>query len=130
MSSFAKVLTRSSTVSCGDRAFKDGRGRASVETIATMRAVIVIERQEAIERGLEGAPTGEVLPAKCNPPMLMQDRFLEPLHKPVRPGVTWLRARHTDAQPGTAVGKRPLELFAVIGQHPAQAPPGLAVCRT
>src|SRR6476469_6922547 len=114
LSSFVKVLTLSPTASGGHRAVEHGRGRAPIETISTMGAVMVIELQEAIERALQRATTGEVLPAKGDAPVLVQDRFLQAFDEAVGPRVARLGARHLNPEARTPSGQGPLEFLAVV----------------
>jgi hypothetical protein len=70
--------------------------------------------QKAIEGALQRPPAGEVLPAKGDPPVLVQDRFLQALHKAIGPGVARLRLRDAQAQALTARGKDALEFLPVV----------------
>jgi len=45
-----------------------------------MGALLVVELHEGLERPLHRPDRGEVLPAKLNAPMLVQDRALQALH--------------------------------------------------
>lgn len=99
------VLTLPPTVSCGHRATKHGDGRATAQSIAAMRPLAIVELQKAIERALQRSAAGEVLPPKRNPPMLVQDRFLEALDEAVGPRVTRFRPRDANAQALTARGE-------------------------
>ena len=92
------VLTLAPTLSCRHRATEDSDRGASTQPVAAMRPLVVVELQKAIERALERSAAGEVLPPKGDAPVLVQDRFLQPLHEAVGPGVARLRARHADAQ--------------------------------
>ncbi len=101
--------------------------RAAAQAIAAMRPLVVVELQKAVERALQRSAAGEVVPPKGNPPMLVQDRFLQALDEAVGPGVAWLRPRDPNAQALTARGKDALEFLAVVRQDPLQAPAGLAI---
>src|SRR5215210_1401238 len=101
MSSSAKVLTLSPTRSCGHRPGEDRGGCAAVETIPAMRAFVVVELQKPIERSLQRATAGEVLPPKGDAPVLMQDGLLQALDEPIGPRVTRLRSGHAHAKPVT-----------------------------
>ena len=52
-----------------------------------MGALMVVELQEAIKRGLQRAAAGEILPPKRDAPVLVQDGFLQSLREPVGPRV-------------------------------------------
>ena len=91
MSSFAKVLTLSSTRSCGHGSLEYGGRGAATESIPTVGPLMVVELQKAIKRGLEHPAAGEVLPAKGDPPVLVHDRFLQAVDEPVRPRVSRFR---------------------------------------
>ena len=80
------MLTHPSTGSCRDRSGKDCGRRASDGAIAMVRTGMAIELEEAIERALKPAAAGEVLPAKREAPMLVEDRCRQPLDEPVCPG--------------------------------------------
>src|ERR1035437_6450997 len=126
VSSFVMVLTLPSTGSCGHRAAEDGRWGAAAQAIAAMRPLVVVELQEAIEGALERAPAGEVVSPKRDAPVLVQDRFLDPLHEAVGPGVTRLRARDADPKALAADREDALEFLAVVGSEMAW--PEIAAC--
>jgi len=48
---------------------------------------MVVEVQEAIERGLQRPPAREVLPPEGNAPVLVQNRLLQAFDEAVGPGV-------------------------------------------
>jgi hypothetical protein len=79
-----------------------------------MRALMVVELQEPIEGALQRSPTGKVLATKRDAPMLMQDRFLQPLDEPVGPGVPRLGAGHPDGEALTAGHKCAFEFLPVV----------------
>ena len=79
-----------------------------------MGPVVIVEMHEPIERALQRPAAGEVLPAKGDPPMLMQNRFLEPLDEAVGPGMPRLRLRHPQVEPLAARGKHALKFLAVV----------------
>ena len=87
-----------------------------------MGPLVIVEVHEAIEGGLERSRAREVLPAEGDPPMFMQDRLLEPLDEPVRPGMSRLRAGDSHAEGLAAVGEGSPEFLPVIGEHALQAP--------
>lgn len=76
-----------------------------------MGALMVIELQKAIERRLEPAPAGEILPPEGDAPVLVHDGFLQPLDEAVGPRVSRLGAGHTGAQPVAAGGEGALDSF-------------------
>ena len=75
---------------------------------------VIVEVQKAVERALERSTAGEVLPAKGDAPVLVQDRFLQAFHEAVGPGMTRLGARHANAPPLAARGEDALEFLAVV----------------
>ena len=79
-----------------------------------MGPLVIVEVQKAIEGPLQRSPTGEVLPAKGDPPVLVQDRLLQTLHKAIRPRVARLRLRHAQMQPRTTGGEDALEFLSVV----------------
>ena len=83
---------------------------------------MVVELQKAIERALQRPATGEVLAAKRDAPMLVQDRFLQALDEAIGPGMARLRPRHPDAEALAARGEGALEFFAVVRKHAPQPP--------
>jgi hypothetical protein len=123
LSSFVKVLTHSSTGSCGDGSTEYGRRCATVEAIATMCPLMVVELQKPVKRSLQRAPAREVLPPKGDAPVLVQDRFLQAFDEAIGPGVAGLRPRDPDAEELAAGGERPPEFFAVVREHALQPPP-------
>ena len=72
-----------------------------------MGPLMVVELQKAIKRGLEHPAAGEVLPAKGDSPVLVQDRFLQAFDKPVRPRVARFRPGHPDAEAFAPAAKAP-----------------------
>ena len=72
-----------------------GRG-AAAETIAAMRALVIVEAQKAIERSLQVPQAGEVVASKFNPPVFMKNRSLQAFHEPVGPRMPRLRPRVSD----------------------------------
>ena len=79
-----------------------------------MGALVVVELEKAIERSLERSTSREVLPTKGNPPMLVQNRFLQALDKPVGPRVARLGPGHADAEALAAGGEGALEFLPVV----------------
>ena len=71
-------------------AVEEGRGGAPADAVAVMRALEVVEAQEAAQAALEGGPAGEVVPAKHEPPMLAEDGLLQALHEAIGPGMPGL----------------------------------------
>ena len=60
-----------------------------------MWSLSVVKRQEPVQRPLQGAGRGEVVPAELDAPVLMENRPLQPFHeKPHRP-----RFRHSAHSP-------------------------------
>src|SRR5215213_7036864 len=89
----------------------------------------VVELQKRVERALQLSDAPEKRAPKYEPPVLVQDRSLESLDKSIGPGMSRLRARMPDPEPGQAGVKRALEFFAAIRQHAAQRPLGARVDR-
>ena len=79
-----------------------------------MRALVVVELQEAIERTLQHPAPREVLAAKRDPPVLMQDGLLEPFDEAVGPRVARFGPGHADVQPPAAGGEGAFEFLAVV----------------
>src|SRR5262245_10342303 len=92
-----------------------------------MRTLDVIEPQITIERSLQGPDTREVLPAKGNPPVLVQDRSLDPFDKAVGPRVSRFRPGDPNRPPLAPPDKRALELVSPVGQDALQPPAGRAI---
>ena len=72
-----------------------------------MGSVPVVKRQEPIQRPLQGAGRGEVVPAERDAPVLMEDRALQPFHEAggprmarLDPGVRDLVGRTRRDEPG------------------------------
>ena len=108
------MLTLPSTRSCGDRTFENGGWGAAVEAIPAVGPLVIVEVHEPIERALKRPLAGEILPAKGDAPMLVQNRFLEALHEAVGPGMSGLRLRDAQMEPLAARGKDALEFLAVV----------------
>src|SRR5262245_32065674 len=105
-----------------------GWGSAS-EPVPLMRPVAIVVAHELIEGVLQAATAGEVPPAEGHPPVLLQDRALQPLDESVGPGMPWLGAGVTNPELATGLIEGALELGTAVGQHPAQRPARLAVQR-
>src|SRR5437879_13354734 len=74
---------------------------ATAQAIALMRPLLVVELHEGVEAALHGPAAREVLAAKLDPPVLVQDRPLQPFHEAVGPGMAGTSAPLRDTQ-GTA----------------------------
>src|SRR5262245_44780678 len=98
-----------------------GRG-STPEPVALMGALLVVELHERLERPLHRRRRGEVLPAKLNAPVFVQDRALQALHEAVGPRMARLRARVPNAQGYAGIVEGRLELRAAIGKYPLQGP--------
>ena len=72
----------------------DQSGRCSTaEAIALMRALGVVVPHEAVEGALQRRATGEVVPPECHPPVLLENRALQPFDEAVGPSMARFRAR-------------------------------------
>src|SRR5689334_2031110 len=94
-----------------------------------MGPLLVVEREEAIERALQRAAGREVVTPKRDAPVLMQDRFLEPLDEAIRPGVTRLCLGHRNTESLAAGGERAFKLFPVVREDALEPPAGPAIRR-
>ena len=94
-----------------------------------MRALVIVGLHESIEASLERRSTREVAPTEGHAPVLLQDRALQPLDEPVRPGVPRLRPGVAEAERPTGLIERALELGAPVGEYPAQPPARPAIQR-
>ena len=63
-----------------------------------MRSLVVVEAQKAVERVLELREPYGVATAKLDPPVLVQDRSLQPADEAIGPRMTRLRARVADPE--------------------------------
>ena len=79
-----------------------------------MGPFVVVELEKAVEGALERATAGKILPPKGNPPVLVQDRFLQTLDEAVGPGVARLGTGHPNTQALAARRKDALEFLAVV----------------
>lgn len=89
-----------------------------------MCSLPIVESEETIERVLQPSHAPEVLPAESDPPMLVQDRALEPLDHAVGPRVSRPRATvpHPKLEAPRSVSPRtsqcrsvPSEQYATVG---------------
>jgi len=98
-----------------------GRGPAS-ETVALMHPLLVVESKETPQRILQLPTTGEVPAPEGHSPMLMKNRPLQTLHKPIHPGMPRSNPRMTDPQ----LPARPIEgppiLTPPVRKHPPDGP--------
>ena len=69
---------------------EEGGWGLAAETVAVMRAFMVVEAQERVEAALQGQPTGEVAPTEGHAPVLLQDRTLQPLHEAIGPSIPFV----------------------------------------
>ena len=75
---------------------------------------MVVERQKPIEGSLERPAAGEVLAPKGDAPVLVQDRFLQPLDEAVGPRVPRLGPRDANPEPFAAARKGAFEFLPVV----------------
>src|SRR5262249_10208712 len=104
-------------------------GPATEQSVALVWPLLVVERHEAVERSLHCRPTGEVLSAERDAPVLVQDRPLAPLHEAIGPGMPRFGARVPNAETLTGLIEGALELRAAIGQDTLQGPAGPTIDR-
>src|SRR5512134_2740022 len=89
----------------------DQRARsAPTHAIALVRALGVVVAHEAVEGPLQSRPTGEVAAPEGHAPELLENRALQPFHKPVGPRMARFRAGVPQAQLATGDIKGPPEL--------------------
>ena len=110
--------------SCGHGPVEKGSGGAAADPIAVMRTIEVVELQEGAQAAIERGPTGEIVAAEDDAPVLGQDGLLQALDEAVRPGMTGLNASLADPQGRTGRGELGFEFVAAIGQHARQGPAG------
>src|SRR5262245_8657489 len=113
--------------SCSSGAPEERGGRAATHTIPLVRSLVIVGLHECVQTALQGDSTGEVAPAEGHAPVLLQDRALQPFDEAVRPSVPRLGPGMTQPQRATGLIERPLELWAAVGEHAAQPPPGAVV---
>ena len=88
-----------------------------------MGSVPVVKRQEPVQRPLQGAGRGVVVPAERDTPVLMEDRALQPFHEAVGPRMARLDPGVRDLVGRTRRDEPRFALLAVVGQHAPQPPP-------
>ena len=71
---------------------------------------------EAVEGPLQGRPTREIASSEHHAPEFLENRALQPFDKPVRPGMARFRAGVSEAEVLAGNIKRPLELWATVGE--------------
>jgi hypothetical protein len=111
-----------SSASHADGPEEDRRRRAAADTLPVMGSVEVVELHEATQAVTQGRPTGEVVAAEDDPPVLAEDRLLQPLDEPVGPGMPRLNAGLANPKLGTDRGELRLEFIAPIREHALDAP--------
>jgi hypothetical protein len=79
-----------------------------------MRPLVVVELKKPIERALERAVAGEVLPAKRDPPVLVEDGLLQPLHKAIGPRMARLGPGDAHTEGFAPPRERALEFLPVV----------------
>jgi hypothetical protein len=94
-----------SSASHADGPEEDRRRRAAADTLPVMGSVEVVELHEATQAVTQGRPTGEVVAAEDDPPVLAEDRLLQPLDEPVGPGMPRLNAGLANPKLGTDRGE-------------------------
>src|SRR5215510_7705548 len=97
-----------------DTEYDRGR-RATASPVAVVGPLGVVEAHELLQRTVQARAAGEVVTAEDEPPVLVQDRLLQPLHEAVGPRVPRLRARVAEAEGRTRLIERPLEFRAAVG---------------
>ena len=92
-----------------------------------MRALVVVEGEEALEGAIHGCGGGEVTAAEGDSPVFVEDGSLEPFDEAVGPAVTGLGSGVVDAELGADGVEESLELAAVVGEDAFELPAGLPV---
>src|SRR5437867_504854 len=103
-----------------------GRG-AAFESVSLMRALVVVEGNEALKGAIHGCGGREVAASEGDSPVFVKDGSLEPFDEAVGPAVAWLGAGVADAELGADDVEEALELAAVVGEDPIELPAGLSV---
>jgi hypothetical protein len=106
---------------CGRAPEEVGRDSAP-QPVALVRSLLVVERHERLERALHRGPGGEVLPPELDPPVLVQNRALQPLDEAVGPGMPRFRPGVANAVPLARLVEGAFELRAAIGEDPLERP--------
>src|SRR6266496_6048833 len=94
-----------------------------------MRALVVVEGEEALEGMVDGCRGSEVAAAEGDSPVFVEDGSLESLDETVGPAVARLGASVVDTELGADGVEEALELAAVVGEDPIELPAGLSVGR-
>src|SRR5260370_1098214 len=91
-----------------------GSGGAAADPIAVMRTIEVVELQEGAQAAIERSPTGEIVAAEDDAPVLGQEGLLQALDEALPPGMPGVNAGlagwaggpagHWDAGGGAAAG--------------------------
>jgi len=103
--------------------------RAAAQPVTLVGAPFVVELHEAIETALHRVAAREVLATKLDPPVLVQDRALQPFDEAVGPRMPRQRPRMSDTEPAAGVGERRFELGAPVGEDALQRPTRASVER-
>ena len=112
-----------------NRSPEDRGGWMAPESIALMGPVVIVEAQEAVERTLQRRPAREVPAAEDDPPVLLQDRPLQPFDEAIGPGMSRLRPGVANAQRSARLIEGALELRAAVGQDPLNRPARATIVR-
>ena len=79
-----------------------------------MRALGVVKDEEPVHRPLERPGGAEVVSAKLETPVLMENRPLQAFDKPIGPRMAWFGARMPHLAVCTRRDEAGLELFPVV----------------
>src|SRR6266496_2048661 len=92
-----------------------------------MRALVVVEGEEALEGAVDGCGGGEVAAAEGDSPVFVEDGSLESFDEAVGPAVARFSACVVDAELGADSVEEALELAAMVGEDALELPAGLSV---
>jgi hypothetical protein len=87
-----------------------------------MWAVVVVEIQVSVKRGLHRRDVGEKPASEFHPPVLIEDGPLQALHKAVGPGMSRFRPRVMDTKLGTSLVKGTTKLTSLVREDPLDRP--------
>src|SRR5260370_2860758 len=91
-----------------------------------MRTIEVVELQEGAQAAIERSPTGEIVAAEDDAPVLGQDGLLQALDEAVRPGMTGFNAGPAGPHGRTGRGELGFQFISPIGPHTPPGPAGPA----
>src|SRR5260370_13079172 len=94
-----------------------------------MRTIEVVELQEGAQAAIERSPTGEIVAAEDDAPVLGQDGLLQAPDEAVRPGMTGFNSGLAGPQGPTGRGELGFAFIAAIPRHTPPAPAGAPAAR-